>query len=88
MLVGPSLSQLPHVNVDIEIDLADAGLRRHVRAAGMPVAVAGAGVGHPGKLRLTKDGLEPVTLQETDHYRVMREFCADPAGFVEAMMEE
>jgi predicted ATPase len=39
-------------------------------------------------LRLTKDGLEPVTLQETDHYRVMREFCADPAGFVEAMMEE
>jgi predicted ATPase len=39
-------------------------------------------------LRLTKDGLEPVTLQETDHFRVMREFCDDPKGFVEAVFEE
>ena len=26
-------------------------------------------------LRLTKYGLEPVTVEETDHFRVMREFC-------------
>ena len=39
-------------------------------------------------LRLTKYGLEPVTVKETDHYKVMREFCDDPAGFVEAAMEE
>jgi predicted ATPase len=39
-------------------------------------------------LRLTKYGLEPVTVKDTDHYRVMREFCEDPAGFVEAAMEE
>jgi predicted ATPase len=39
-------------------------------------------------LRLAKYGLEPVTLRETDHYKVMRAFCADPAGFVGAMMEE
>jgi predicted ATPase len=39
-------------------------------------------------LRLSKYGLEPVTVQETDHYKVMREFCADPAGFVEAAIEE
>jgi predicted ATPase len=39
-------------------------------------------------LRLAKYGLEPVTIEETDHYRVMREFCADPAGFIEAAMEE
>ena len=32
-------------------------------------------------LRLTKYGLEPVTVKETDHYKVMREFCEDPAGF-------
>ena len=32
--------------------------------------------------------LEPVTVEETDHYRVMREFCADPASFVEAAIEE
>jgi len=25
---------------------------------------------------------------ETDHYKVMREFCNDPAGFVEAAIEE
>ena len=40
---------------------------------------------HPS-YALTKYGLEPVT--ETDHYKVMREFCEDPAGFVEAAMEE
>jgi predicted ATPase len=39
-------------------------------------------------LRLTKYGLEPVTVEQTDHYKVMREFCDDPAGFVEAAMAE
>ena len=39
-------------------------------------------------LRLSKYGLEPVSVKETDHYKVMREFCADPAGFVEAVIAE
>jgi len=39
-------------------------------------------------LRLTKSGLEPVTVQETDHYKTMREFCANPAGFVQAAIAE
>src|SRR6266404_4161336 len=39
-------------------------------------------------LRLSKYGLEPVTVKETDHYKVMREFCDDPVGFVEAAIEE
>ena len=39
-------------------------------------------------LRLSKYGLDPVTVEQTDHYKVMREFCADPAGFVEAVVEE
>jgi predicted ATPase len=39
-------------------------------------------------LRLTKYGLEPVSVEQTDHYKVMREFCDDPAGFVEAAIEE
>ena len=30
-------------------------------------------------LRLSKYGLEPVTVKETDHYKVMREFCSDHA---------
>jgi len=45
---------------------------------------------YPGArlLRLSKYGLEPVTVKDTDHYKVMREFCADPAGFVEAVIAE
>jgi predicted ATPase len=39
-------------------------------------------------LRLSKYGLDPVTVEETDHYKVTREFCADPVGFVEAVFEE
>jgi predicted ATPase len=39
-------------------------------------------------LRLTKYGLEPVTVEQTDHYKVMREFCSDPVGFVEAVVKE
>ena len=45
---------------------------------------------YPGArlLRLSKYGLESVTVEQTDHYKVMREFCDDPAGFVEAVMAE
>jgi predicted ATPase len=45
---------------------------------------------YPGArlLRLSKYGLEPVTVEQTDHYKVMREFCADPARFVEGVMAE
>jgi predicted ATPase len=39
-------------------------------------------------LRLSKYGLEPVNVRDTDHYRVMREFCDDPAGFIEAAIGE
>ncbi|MCA1384609.1 MULTISPECIES: AAA family ATPase [unclassified Bradyrhizobium] len=39
-------------------------------------------------LRLGKYGLEPVTVEQTDHYRLMREFCVDPRGFVEATLGE
>jgi predicted ATPase len=39
-------------------------------------------------LLMTKYGLEPVRVEDTDHYRLMREFCADPPGFIESMMTE
>jgi len=44
---------------------------------------------YPGArlLRLTKYGIEPTTLEATDHFRVMREFCADPATFIDAVFE-
>lgn len=39
-------------------------------------------------LRLTKYGLEPTTLESTDHYKTLREFFDDPRGFVEAAIGE
>ena len=39
-------------------------------------------------LRLTKYGLEPVSLEDTDHYRLLREFCADPQAFISSMIDE
>src|SRR6201996_8188439 len=50
-----------------------------IMATHSPVLMA-----YPGAtlLRLTKYGLDPVTVKETDHYKVMREFCDDPKGFV------
>jgi predicted ATPase len=39
-------------------------------------------------LRLTKYGLTPVVLEDTDHYRLWREFCLDPKGFVQGVFEE
>jgi predicted ATPase len=56
-----------------------------VMATHSPVLMA-----YPGArlLRLSKYGLDPVTVEQTDHYKVMREFCADPAGFVEAVIGE
>jgi predicted ATPase len=56
-----------------------------VMATHSPVLMA-----YPGArlLRLTKYALEPVNVRDTDHYKIMREFCDDPAGFVEAVVEE
>jgi predicted ATPase len=39
-------------------------------------------------LQLSKYGLDPITVEETDHYRLLREFCADPDAFIETMLEE
>jgi predicted ATPase len=39
-------------------------------------------------LGLSKYGLEPITVEQTDHYKAMREFFDDPKGFVEAAIGE
>jgi predicted ATPase len=39
-------------------------------------------------LRLTKYGLEPITVEQSDHFKTMREFFEDPKGFVEAVIGE
>lgn len=38
--------------------------------------------------RITEDGIEPVQVRDTDHFRLLREFCADPDGFVSGVLEE
>jgi len=65
--------------------MENSGLCQIIMATHSPMLMA-----YPGArlLRLTKYGLEPVTVKETDHYKVMREFCEDPKGFVEAVVEE
>jgi predicted ATPase len=59
-----------------------SGICQVIMATHAPILMA-----YPGArlLRLTKYGLEPVTLEQTDHFRLIREFCADPAAFVETM---
>ena len=39
-------------------------------------------------LWLQKYGLQPVSLEDTDHFRMMREFIADPHGTVDMMLWE
>ncbi len=39
-------------------------------------------------LRLSKDGLSEVCVEETEHFRLMREFWADPDGFVKEALAE
>ena len=65
--------------------MENSGVSQIIMATHSPMLMA-----YPGAqlLRLTKYGLEPVTVKETDHYKVMREFCDDPKGFVEAAIAE
>jgi predicted ATPase len=62
-----------------------SGICQIIMATHSPMLMA-----YPGArlLRLSKYGLDPVTVEQTDHYKVMREFCDDPAGFVEAAITE
>lgn len=39
-------------------------------------------------LMLTRGGLEDVAVEDTDHFRTMREFCAGPREFVREVLEE
>jgi predicted ATPase len=45
---------------------------------------------YPGArlLHLSKYGLETIRVEDTDHFKVMREFCIDPAAFVDSAITE
>lgn len=61
------------------------GLAQIVMATHAPMLMA-----YPGArlLQLTKYGLDPVRVEDTEHFRLMRELCADPASFVELIIED
>ena len=63
----------------------ESGICQVIMATHAPILMA-----YPNAklLRLSKYGLEPVTLEETEHFRLIREFCANPVSFVETMLEE
>jgi predicted ATPase len=62
-----------------------SGICQVIMATHSPMLMA-----YPGArlLRLSKYGLEPVKVEDTDHYRLMREFWADPATFIDTMLED
>jgi predicted ATPase len=39
-------------------------------------------------LRLSHHGHEPIEVTATDHYRLMREFCADPSTFIDSVLAD
>lgn len=63
----------------------ESGICQVIMATHAPILMA-----YPNArlLRLTKYGLESVTLEATEHFRLMRDFCADPASFLETMPAE
>jgi predicted ATPase len=39
-------------------------------------------------VQLSKSGLTETTLYETEHFSLMRAFCADPAAFIAAQLDK
>jgi predicted ATPase len=39
-------------------------------------------------LSLTRGGLSPIAVEDTEHFRMMRQFILDPRTFVEAALAE
>lgn len=65
--------------------LGRSGMAQVIMATHSPLLMACPGA---SLLSLTRGGLHPVRVEDTDHFRVLREFCADPHGFVESALEE
>lgn len=63
--------------------IQEAGNSQVIMATHSPILMA---LPDARLLRLEKYGLMPVTLENTDHYRMMREFILDPHGTVDTMI--
>jgi predicted ATPase len=65
--------------------IQEAGNSQVIMATHSPILMA---LPDARLLRLEKYGLRPVSLEDTEHYRMMREFILDPQGTVEMMLFE
>jgi predicted ATPase len=65
--------------------LEDTGLCQMIIATHSPVLMA-----YPQAqlLRLSRGSIDPCTVEQTDHFRLLREFYQDPAGFIDATMND
>jgi predicted ATPase len=45
---------------------------------------------YPGArlLLLSKYGLDPVSLEQTEHFKLTQEFCTNPTAFVDSALDE
>lgn len=64
--------------------MQDSGQTQVIMATHSPVLMALPGAALIG---MTRGELAPTTLEETDHYRLMRAFAVDPAGTIAAMLD-
>ena len=63
--------------------MQEAGNSQVIMATHAPILMA---LPDARLLRLEKYGLRTVALEDTDHYRMMREFILDPHGTVDTMI--
>lgn len=64
--------------------MEESGVCQVIMATHSPLLMAHGGA---ALLGLDRSGLRPVTLRETAHFRLMRDFLADPEGFVQTMLD-
>jgi predicted ATPase len=62
----------------------DSGFCQVIMATHSPILMACPGA---KLLGLSKYGLEPIKLEQTQHFRLLREFCLDPELFIQMMLD-
>jgi predicted ATPase len=65
--------------------MAASGQGQAIMATHSPLLMAAPGA---RLLRLTRGEIAPAALDEIEHFRLLRAFCADPKGFVAEALEE
>jgi predicted ATPase len=65
--------------------MEQSGISQVIMATHSPILMA-----YPNArlLHLSKSGLEPIAFENTGHYRLMREFFADPGPFIASKLED